>query len=100
MWESLQAVQRAVDRLYEGVTIDIAGDQNAQVRVERRGAAAEHGYRGQRLAGHVGVEHHAYRCRRERQECGRAIGSDGADPGVDREFLQQHHALAVAHAGQ
>ena len=36
VWESLQAVQRAVDRLYEGVTIDIAGDQDAQVRVERQ----------------------------------------------------------------
>jgi signal transduction histidine kinase len=36
VWESLEAVQRAVDRLYESVTIDIAGDQNAQVRVERQ----------------------------------------------------------------
>ena len=36
MWESLEAVQRAVDRLYEGVTIDIAGDHQAQVRVERQ----------------------------------------------------------------
>ena len=36
VWESLEAVQRAVDRLYEGVTIDIAGDQLAQVRVERQ----------------------------------------------------------------
>jgi signal transduction histidine kinase len=36
VWESLEAVQRAVDRLYEGVTIDIAGDQQAQVRVERQ----------------------------------------------------------------
>ena len=35
-WESLEAVQRAVDRLYEGVTIDIAGDRDAQVRVERQ----------------------------------------------------------------
>jgi signal transduction histidine kinase len=35
-WESLEAVQRAVDRLHEGVTIDIAGDHNAQVRVERQ----------------------------------------------------------------
>jgi signal transduction histidine kinase len=36
VWESLEAVQRAVDRLYEGVTIDIAGNQEAQVRVERQ----------------------------------------------------------------
>ena len=36
VWESLEAVQRAVDRLYEGVTVDIAGDHDAQVRVERQ----------------------------------------------------------------
>ena len=36
MWESLEAVQRAVDRLHEGVTVDIAGDHQAQVRVERQ----------------------------------------------------------------
>jgi signal transduction histidine kinase len=36
VWDSLEAVQRAVDRLYEGVTIDIAGDRQAQVRVERQ----------------------------------------------------------------
>jgi signal transduction histidine kinase len=36
VWESLEAVQRAVDRLYEDVTVDIAGDQRAQVRVERQ----------------------------------------------------------------
>lgn len=36
VWESLEAVQRAVDRLHEGVTIDIAGDHDAQVRVERQ----------------------------------------------------------------
>ncbi len=36
LWESLEAVQRAVDRLYDGVTIDIAGDRQAQVRVERQ----------------------------------------------------------------
>jgi signal transduction histidine kinase len=36
VWDSLEAVQRAVDRLYEGVTIDIAGDHRAQVRVERQ----------------------------------------------------------------
>jgi signal transduction histidine kinase len=29
-------VQRAVDRLYEDVTVDIAGDHHAQVRVERQ----------------------------------------------------------------
>ena len=36
VWDSLNAVQRAVDRLYENVTVDIAGDKNAQVRVERQ----------------------------------------------------------------
>ncbi len=36
VWESLEAVQRAVDRLHEGATIDIAGDHEAQVRVERQ----------------------------------------------------------------
>jgi len=36
VWESLEAVQRAVDRMHEGVTIDIAGDRQAQVRVERQ----------------------------------------------------------------
>jgi signal transduction histidine kinase len=36
VWDSLQAVQRAVDRLHEGVTVDIAGDREAQVRVERQ----------------------------------------------------------------
>jgi signal transduction histidine kinase len=36
VWESLEAVQRAVDRLYEEVTIDITGDRQAQVRVERQ----------------------------------------------------------------
>jgi signal transduction histidine kinase len=36
VWESLEAVQRAVDRLHEGVTIDIAGNHQAQVRVERQ----------------------------------------------------------------
>jgi signal transduction histidine kinase len=35
-WESLEAVQRAVERLYEGVTIDIAGDREVQVQVERQ----------------------------------------------------------------
>jgi signal transduction histidine kinase len=36
VWESLEAVQRAVDRLYENVTVDIAGSHRAQVRVERQ----------------------------------------------------------------
>jgi len=36
VWESLEAVQRAVDRLHEHVTIDIAGDRQAEVRVERQ----------------------------------------------------------------
>jgi len=36
VWDSLEAVQRAVDRLYENVTVDIAGDHQAQVRVERQ----------------------------------------------------------------
>ena len=36
VWESLEAVQRAVDRMYEGVTVDIAGDHKADVRVERQ----------------------------------------------------------------
>lgn len=36
VWESLEAVQRAVDRLHEGVTIDISGDRSAEVRVERQ----------------------------------------------------------------
>ena len=36
VWESVEAVQRAVDRLYEGATVDIAGDRTAEVRVERQ----------------------------------------------------------------
>jgi signal transduction histidine kinase len=36
VWESLEAVQRAVERLYENITIDIAGHHDAQVRVERQ----------------------------------------------------------------
>jgi len=36
VWESAEAVQRAVDRLYEEVTIDLVGDKAAQVRVERQ----------------------------------------------------------------
>ena len=36
VWESVEAVQRAVDRLYEHATVDIAGDRKACVRVERQ----------------------------------------------------------------
>ena len=36
VWDSLEAVERAVDRLYEGATVDIAGDKSAEVRVERQ----------------------------------------------------------------
>jgi len=36
VWESLEAVQRAVDRLYENATVDIAGSHRAQVQVERQ----------------------------------------------------------------
>ena len=36
VWDSAQAVQRAVDRLFEDVTVDIDGDRQAQVRVERQ----------------------------------------------------------------
>ena len=36
VWESLEAVERAVSRLYEDVTVDIAGNHQAQVRVERQ----------------------------------------------------------------
>jgi signal transduction histidine kinase len=36
VWESAQAVQRAVSTLYPDVTIDIAGTRAAQVRVERQ----------------------------------------------------------------
>ena len=36
VWDSLGAVQRAVDRLYEHATVDIAGDRTAEVRVERQ----------------------------------------------------------------
>jgi signal transduction histidine kinase len=36
VWESLEAVERAVSRLYENVTVDIAGDRHAVVRVERQ----------------------------------------------------------------
>lgn len=36
VWESLEAVQRAVEQLHEGITVDIAGDHQAEVRVERQ----------------------------------------------------------------
>jgi signal transduction histidine kinase len=36
VWESLEAVQRAVTRMHEGVTVDIAGDRKSEVRVERQ----------------------------------------------------------------
>jgi signal transduction histidine kinase len=36
VWESVDAVERAVSTLYANVTIDITGDRNAQVRVERQ----------------------------------------------------------------
>ena len=36
VWASLEAVERAVSRLYENVTIDLAGDKQASVRVERQ----------------------------------------------------------------
>jgi len=36
VWSSLKAVERAVDRLYEHVTIDLAGDKKAVARVERQ----------------------------------------------------------------
>lgn len=36
VWESLQAVQRAVTTMHEGTTVDIAGDKKAEVRVERQ----------------------------------------------------------------
>ena len=36
VWPSLQAVERAVSRLYENVTIDLAGDKGSTVRVERQ----------------------------------------------------------------
>ena len=36
VWPSLEAVERAVTRLYENVTIDLAGDKKASVRVERQ----------------------------------------------------------------
>lgn len=36
VWDSLEAVQRAVERMYEEVTVDIAGDKGLEVRVERQ----------------------------------------------------------------
>ncbi len=36
VWPSLQAVERAVTRMYENVTVDLAGDKQAAVRVERQ----------------------------------------------------------------
>ena len=36
VWPSLEAVERAVSRLYEKVTIDVAGHKQAAVRVERQ----------------------------------------------------------------
>jgi signal transduction histidine kinase len=36
VWDSVCAVQRAVDRLYEDVTVDITGDRAAEVKVERQ----------------------------------------------------------------
>jgi signal transduction histidine kinase len=36
VWPSLEAVERAVSRLYPSVTVDLAGDKQAVVRVERQ----------------------------------------------------------------
>ena len=36
VWPSLEAVERAVAKIYENVTIDLDGDKNASVRVERQ----------------------------------------------------------------
>jgi len=36
VWPSLESVERAVTRLYENVTVDLAGDRTASVRVERQ----------------------------------------------------------------
>jgi signal transduction histidine kinase len=36
VWDSVCAVERAVDRLYEEVTVDVTGDKTAEVRVERQ----------------------------------------------------------------
>ena len=36
VWDSLEAVERAVSRLYPAVTVDIDGDRQAEVRIERQ----------------------------------------------------------------
>lgn len=36
VWPSLEAVERAVSRLYDNVTVDLAGDRKSSVRVERQ----------------------------------------------------------------
>ena len=36
VWDSLEAVERAVGKIHPGVTIDLAGDKSAAVRVERQ----------------------------------------------------------------
>ena len=36
VWPALEAVERAMDRLYEHVTVDLAGDRHAAARVERQ----------------------------------------------------------------
>ncbi|MGZ8997716.1 MAG: ATP-binding protein [Allosphingosinicella sp.] len=36
VWPSLEAVERAVSRLYDNVTVDLAGDRKSAVRVERQ----------------------------------------------------------------
>jgi signal transduction histidine kinase len=36
VWPALQAVERAVTRLYENVTVDLAGNKTSAVRVERQ----------------------------------------------------------------
>jgi signal transduction histidine kinase len=36
VWPSLESVERALSRLYENVTVDLAGDKTASVRVERQ----------------------------------------------------------------
>ncbi|HEY0312619.1 MAG TPA: HAMP domain-containing sensor histidine kinase [Allosphingosinicella sp.] len=36
VWPSLESVERAVSRLYENATVDLAGDKDAWVRVERQ----------------------------------------------------------------
>ena len=36
VWDSVKAVERAVSTLYDGVTVDIAGDKAVEARVERQ----------------------------------------------------------------